>query len=79
MAGRAPELPAVAVWGKHRGEDGAAEAVQAISLWPYYASSGGLVLIALVIGQRLDWLSIARVVARLFGQATEPLWAPPVR
>jgi len=38
------------------------EATQAISLWPYYASAGGLVLIALFIGQRWDWLSIARVL-----------------
>ena len=62
MAGRAPELSAEAVWGKHQREDGGDEAAQAISLWPYYASAGGLVLIALFIGQRWDWLSIARVL-----------------
>jgi hypothetical protein len=38
------------------------EAAQAISLWPYYASAGGLTLIALFVGQRWDLLRIARLL-----------------
>jgi peptidoglycan/LPS O-acetylase OafA/YrhL len=38
------------------------EARQAISLWPYYAAAGGLVLIGLILGQRWDYLRLARVL-----------------
>ncbi len=38
------------------------EAREAISLWPFYALSGGLVLIALVLGQRWDFLRFARLL-----------------
>ena len=38
------------------------EARQAISLWPFYAAAGGLVLVGLILGQRWDYLRLARVL-----------------
>jgi len=37
------------------------DAAQAIVLWPFYAAAGGLVLVALFLGQRWDWVRIARL------------------
>ncbi len=39
-----------------------AEAPEAISLWPNYALAGGLVLLALFLGQRWDWLRFTRLM-----------------
>ncbi len=38
------------------------EASQAIQLWPFYALAGGLVLVALFLGQKWDWVRLARLV-----------------
>ena len=38
------------------------EAPQAISLWPNYALAGGLILAALLLGQRWDWLWVSRLM-----------------
>ena len=38
------------------------EAPHAISLWPNYAMAGALTLIALLLGQRWDWLRFARLL-----------------
>jgi hypothetical protein len=38
------------------------EAPHAISLWPNYALAGGLILLALFLGQRWDWLRVARLM-----------------
>jgi peptidoglycan/LPS O-acetylase OafA/YrhL len=39
-----------------------AEASQAIRLWPFYALAGGLVLLALFLGQKWDWVRVARLI-----------------
>ena len=38
------------------------EAPQAVSLWLNYALAGGLILVALFLGQRWDWLTVARLM-----------------
>ena len=38
------------------------EAPAAISLWPIYALAGGLIILALFLGQRWDWLRFARLL-----------------
>jgi peptidoglycan/LPS O-acetylase OafA/YrhL len=38
------------------------EASQAIRLWPFYALAGGLVLVGLFLGQKWDWVRLARLV-----------------
>jgi peptidoglycan/LPS O-acetylase OafA/YrhL len=38
------------------------EATQAIRLWPFYALAGGLVLLALFLGQKWDWVRLARLI-----------------
>ena len=38
------------------------DASQAIRLWPFYALAGGLVLVALFLGQKWDWLRLARLI-----------------
>jgi hypothetical protein len=38
------------------------EAPNAISLWPIYAPAGALTLLALLLGQRWDWLRFARIL-----------------
>ena len=38
------------------------EASIAISLWPIYALAGGLIILALFLGQRWDWLRFARLL-----------------
>jgi peptidoglycan/LPS O-acetylase OafA/YrhL len=38
------------------------DAAQAIRLWPFYALAGGLVLIALFLGQKWDWVRLARLI-----------------
>ncbi|MDF3052295.1 MAG: hypothetical protein K0S19_400 [Geminicoccaceae bacterium] len=38
------------------------EAHVAVSLWPYYALAGGLVLLGLILGQRWDYLRFARIL-----------------
>ena len=38
------------------------EADVAVSLWPYYALAGGLVLLGLILGQRWDYLRFARLL-----------------
>ena len=38
------------------------DASQAIRLWPFYALAGGLVLVALFLGQKWDWLRLARLL-----------------
>jgi peptidoglycan/LPS O-acetylase OafA/YrhL len=38
------------------------EAPNALSLWPNYALAGSLTLIALLLGQRWNWLRLARLL-----------------
>ena len=38
------------------------DASQAIRLWPFYALAGGLVLLALFLGQKWDWVRVARLM-----------------
>jgi peptidoglycan/LPS O-acetylase OafA/YrhL len=38
------------------------EAPQAVSLWLNYALAGGLILVALFLGQRWDWVTVARLM-----------------
>ena len=38
------------------------DASQAIRLWPFYALAGGLVLLALFLGQKWDWVRVARLI-----------------
>jgi hypothetical protein len=41
---------------------GAAEVRSAPSVWPIYAGAGGLTLIALFLGQRWEWRTLARAL-----------------
>lgn len=41
---------------------GAGEVRTVHSVWPIYASAGGLTLIALFLGQRWEWRTLARVL-----------------
>lgn len=38
------------------------DASQANRLWPFYALAGGLVLLALFLGQKWDWVRLARLL-----------------
>ncbi|HEX2249736.1 MAG TPA: hypothetical protein VHH32_05270 [Gemmatimonadales bacterium] len=41
---------------------GAGEVTSVPTLWPYYAGAGGLTLIALFLGQRWEWRTLARLL-----------------
>jgi hypothetical protein len=53
----------LAVWFPPFTTRGGADEVRSVhSLWPIYATAGGLTLIALLVGQRWEWRTFARIL-----------------
>jgi hypothetical protein len=53
----------LAIWFPPFTTTGGADEVTSVpTLWPYYAGAGGLTLIALFLGQRWEWRTVARLM-----------------